>query len=221
MARVHKRKTHLHSLPKRQSYFLSQRWEYVAQYIPFLFGFALFGFGAPPVLAVIFGLTLAFSMAIIVPNLAERKLKVLREADEQAARIQEPHRAAIMEGDQHLKKLERAYIKTSGAFEETLETLIDQTTAILNCVDADPTQLLVATPFLTVELPTCTALVARRIATAEVNNSEALAELDQAIARYIPIFAANQAQVQMPEVSAIELDMKLLHDAMDIEVPES
>jgi hypothetical protein len=221
MGRVHKRQSHLRPLPVRRSFFQSRRWEGMANFIPVLVGYGLYIIGVGPFMAIGAAFLLVVLGVFVLPTMIDRKMKAQIAADKEAALIQEPHRATILQGDRNLKVLERALSKLPKDQSDTLEKLCDQVTAILNCVDADPTQVLGAASFFDVQLPACSELAKQRMKLVTSPNTQQQATLDQALRAYIDIFEDQKNKVQMPEVSAIELDIKLLQDAMNIEVPKT
>jgi phage shock protein PspC (stress-responsive transcriptional regulator) len=218
LARLHKRKSLLPRYVEKPTFFNSQLWRNFALIAPALGGVALYWIDWSPRFIVLLWILVTLVLAFIVPVVASSKQRQKFEAEKEWMLQTEPHRAPLMRADNQLRIFQRARNMLPKGLNETLDALMDHATAILNCVDADPKQLDAVKPFLDDVLPACTKLVNERVKGLSSASKERRAELDREIKDYVEIFAAHQAKVEMPGVSDIEIDIKLLKDAMKADV---
>lgn len=163
-------------------------------------------------------LALAFGSVFFAGLLALLLLRAV--VMENQRRFRDPHQALSAASDKHLATLARAAAKSTGDMRFELEALLAHGEAISGFGDADPVSNPLLTPFFTNVLPQAAELVRNRRNYARNADHARVKEADAALKALVPQFAAFEDALIAPEMTSVDLDVKLLQKALNDEKPD-
>jgi hypothetical protein len=220
MALKSKRLRQLGRRPLKSTFLQSKTWENTGNALAFVAGaLALFA-GIPAVLAGLIWFFVGAILVFVLPNYDYAKRR--QEADEAYQRelTKDPRKALLIGAESHLRTLGSAFGKLPPTLARHVETLHTSATAILNAVDADIGKSVPIVTFFTTHLPDAARLAKERVHLTRGGTSEQRSQIDQALDALTHEFSAAQTAMMAPELAAVDIDVRLLVNSMDVEVED-
>jgi hypothetical protein len=206
--------------PIKTSFLQSKTWETIGNFCAFLSSAILFFTGAPILLVGITWFLVGAGLVFVWPNYDHAKRR--KEADDayQLELQKDPRKALLVGVESHLRALGKSVGKLPRAISQQVDALHTRATAILNAVDADIAKSVPIVPFFTTDLPEAARLATERSQLNDKGNAERKAQIDQALEALTYVFESAETAMMAPALASVDVDMRLLGDAMDVEVQD-
>jgi hypothetical protein len=206
--------------PIKTSFLQSKTWETIGNFCAFLSSAILFFTGTPILLAGLTWFLVGAGLVFVWPNYDHAKRR--KEADEayQLELQRDPRKLLLVGVESHLRALGKSIDKLPRTISQHVDALHTRATAILNAVDADIAKSVPIVPFFTTDLPEAARLATERGKLTDKISAERKAHIDQALEALTHVFASAETAMMAPALASVDIDMRLLDDAMDVEVQD-
>jgi hypothetical protein len=175
-------------------------------------------FNAPEGFYSIFGFLTFLFFASFLPKMMHDTKKEVAQAAALAQANMDARQKLIVEAYHHAGVLARARAKLPDLVSATVEKLHAHTKAILKIIGTNWHEVTPIVRFFTYYLPETTHLVTARLSLSPQMNAERLNEIDATLARLVEAFAAFEAAARAPDLESIDLDIRLLDQALKTEI---
>jgi hypothetical protein len=204
--------------PIKSSFLQSKAWENTGHFSAFAAGGLMFFSGAPVLLAGIAWFVVGALLVFVLPNYDYARCRQQADDAYQLELTKDPRKTFLIGAETHLRKLGNAHDKLPRAIGQHVETLHEHATTILNAVDEDISKSVPIATFFTTHLPEAARLTNERLQLPQSDKTKRRLEIDQALEALTHEFAAAQTAMMATEMAAVDIDLRLLGDSMDIEV---
>jgi hypothetical protein len=206
--------------PIKTSFLQSKTWETIGNFCAFLVSAILFFAGAPVLIVGLTWFLVGAGLVFVWPNYDYAKRR--KEADEayQLELQKDPRKQLLVGAESHLRALGKSIDKLPRAVSQHVDALHTRATAILNAVDADIAKSVPIVPFFTTDLPEAARLATERGKLTDKGSAKRKAQIDQALEARTYVFASAETAMMAPALASVDIDMRLLGDAMDVEVQD-
>ncbi len=173
-----------------------------------------------PFLAILAGFGVYFTLAFLLPKALYGRAATTPAHDEAIPTSDDPRVDLLVEAHQHVATIGATRTQVPLPIGETIHILHAHAQAILEGVSAQPALLNANLRFFTYYLPSTADLVMDRIKLAPYAGAPRLTEIDQTLERLVQAFAGFEAAVRAPDLYSVDLDIELLDQSLDADLPE-
>jgi hypothetical protein len=206
--------------PVKATFLQSQKWDDIGNFLASIAFVISFVMTSSFWLAGLAWLIVGAGLVYFLPNYDYAKRR--KEADDayQLELLKDPRKTLMVGAEDHLRALGKAYAQLPYALGQQVETLHAHATAILNAVDSDVAKSVPIVPFFVTHLPDAARLATQRVGLGDNVRSERKAQIDAELIALTHVFAAAETAMMGRELAAVDIDMRLLADALEVEAQD-